>query len=70
MIQGQQINWTFFGGQPAPPPKQSYREVTEHRSGRRGRLVRDDGDTLLVSFYATGEEVVNKKDVALSWRRP
>lgn len=73
MAQGTQspTNWTIGGGQPAPPPKVSYREATLRRGyPRRGRVINEEGDELLVAFYATGEEVVKKDEVTLTVRRP
>lgn len=73
MAQGTQspINWTIGGGQPAPPPKASYHEATlRHGFPRRGRVVREEGDEILVSFYTTGEERVKKDEVTLTVRRP
>lgn len=73
MVQGPRshIVETIGGGNPAPPPKLHYREAT-FRQGfpRRGRVVNEEGDALLVAFYATGEELVNKNDVSITWRRP
>lgn len=70
-IPGTPINVTIGGGQPAPPPKASYHEATLRRGyPRRGRVIDEKGDALLVAFYATGEELVNKEDVTLAVRRP
>lgn len=73
MIYGPQtpITLTLGGGQPSPPPKASYREATMRRGHpRRGRVVREEGELLLIEFYATGEEFVHKDDVEIAWRRP
>jgi hypothetical protein len=74
MAQGFQTltNWTIGGGQPAPPPKSHYHEATLRRGyPRRGRVITEESDTLLVAFYATGEEeIVKKEDVTLTVRRP
>ena len=57
--------------EPAPPPKASYHEATlRHGFPRRGRVVREEGDEILVSFYTTGEERVKKDEVTLTVRRP
>jgi hypothetical protein len=70
-IPGTPINVTIGGGQPAPPPKASYHEATlRHGFPRRGRVVREEGDEILVSFYTTGEERVKKDEVTLTVRRP
>ncbi len=73
MAQGTQspINWTIGGGTPAPPPKAIYREATLRRGfPRRGRIINEEGDILLVAFYATGEELVHKDDVIVAVRHP
>lgn len=70
-IPGTPINFTLGGGQPAPPPKIVYQEATlRHGFPRRGRVVQEDGDELVVAFYMTGEERVKKDDVTLTVRRP
>lgn len=70
-IPGTPINVTIGGGQPAPPPKASYHEaILRHGFPRRGRVVREEGDEILVSFYTTGEERVKKDEVTLTVRRP
>lgn len=71
MANGIPTNWTIGGGQPAPPKKESYREATQRRGfPRRGRVVREEGDQLLVAFYTTGEELVGKDDVTIATRNP
>jgi len=69
---GTPTHWTSGGATPAPPPRKNYQEATTRkgRFKRRGRVVRDDGEMLLVAFYATGEELVQASDVVLSWRYP
>lgn len=71
MANGLPTNWTIGGGQPAPPAKQSYREATQRRGfPRRGRVVREEGEKLLVAFYTTGEELVDRGDVTVVTRQP
>lgn len=54
---------------PEPPPKQKYFEAILGR--RRGRVVKDMGDSLVVELYATGDhETVSKADVKLEERHP
>ena len=73
MIQGTPTNWTIGGAPSAPLPRKNYQEVqmNKGRFKRRGRVIReDDENTLLVDFYTTGQELVKKSDVTLSWRYP
>lgn len=57
---------SFFGPM-SPQPKKGYNEVTLR--GRRGRVLEDKGDTVVVELYATGEkETVRKEDVKIEWR--
>jgi hypothetical protein len=61
--------WTIGGGQPAPIPKQGYFEVLVGR--RRGRVLQNKGNGVLVEFYATGErEFVKEENAVVSWRQP
>lgn len=67
---GLNLRWSEFGmSGGGPPVKARYKEATVN--GRRGRVVREEGDKLFVAFYATGDtEVVNKSEAAITVRKP
>lgn len=61
---------SFFGVSGRKPTEpRGYHEATLLSSGRRGRVLENNGETMIVELYASGDkETVNRDSVKLLWR--
>lgn len=58
------LQWSTFGVGSGPPPgKTPYMEATVN--GRRGRVLEDKGDEIVVEFYMTGDKEIVRKSAAM-----